>query len=282
MLVNSPDADGLNDRQLFDFPPDRDVYFEDLKVPMPVNTTDLKEVFVTIMEEHMTHQLYTFDSAACEEYKNLHDELVREKLKTNNEKAEGILSKARGYAARIAMIIHTLEQALHHVNHPSEETSWQTAISSDSVKAASVIIKHFNNQKLIMLGQLENEREGIDDGGTIQKRVARMLTMGTKNGDGVITPSDISQKHISEKVGTSYPTSKAIELIEIAVERGFGKAQDYTTPNKRSSTRFLKRPFSDLSNLSKETLKKACITEEQYNRAFSHPGMENSFQEEHD
>lgn len=166
----------------------------------------------------MIHQLYTFDSTAHEEYNNLHDELVREKLKTSNEKAEGILSKARGYTTRIAMIIHTLEQALHRVNHPLEETCWQTAISNDSVKAASVIIKHFNNQKLTILGQLENETEGIDDGGTIPKRVARFLIMGTGNGDGVITPSDISQRHISEKVGTSYPTSKTIELIDIAVK----------------------------------------------------------------
>ena len=37
MLTKAPDADGLNDRQLFDFPPERELYLEELKVPMPSN-----------------------------------------------------------------------------------------------------------------------------------------------------------------------------------------------------------------------------------------------------
>ena len=38
ILTKSPDFDGLNDRQLFDFPPEREVLLDDLKVPMPDGT----------------------------------------------------------------------------------------------------------------------------------------------------------------------------------------------------------------------------------------------------
>ena len=35
--------------------------------------------------------------------------------------------------------------------------------------------------------------------------------------------SDVCQKHISEKVGSSYPVSKATELVNIAAHLGFGE-----------------------------------------------------------
>ena len=45
--------------------------------------------------------------------------------------------------------------------------------------------------------------------------------MTRKNGSGKITP-EVSKKHISERVGGSYPTAKAIEALEEAVELGYG------------------------------------------------------------
>ncbi len=39
------DPDGFVDRQLFDFPPERDVYLGDLKIPIPADIPDLKEMF---------------------------------------------------------------------------------------------------------------------------------------------------------------------------------------------------------------------------------------------
>ena len=35
MLNEVPDADGLSDRQLFNFPPERDIFLDKLAVPMP-------------------------------------------------------------------------------------------------------------------------------------------------------------------------------------------------------------------------------------------------------
>ena len=137
MLTNSPDADGLNDRQLFDFPPDREVFLDDLKVPMPPDTAEL---FIEIMEQHKKKRVYTLENEAYEAYEGIHDELVKMKLKTHNENAQGILSKARGYAARIAMIVHALEQALERITTDSTPSDyWMTTVTKMAVKAAGVI-----------------------------------------------------------------------------------------------------------------------------------------------
>ena len=71
---------------------------------------------------------------------------------------------------------------------------------------------HFNQQKFIALGLAS------DDGGeqVMSNRMVRLLSMDSKQGNGVLNLSDISQKHISEKVGSSYPIHKAVELIEEA------------------------------------------------------------------
>ena len=50
-----PDPDGFVDRQLVDFPPDRDVYLEDLKVPIPDDISDLKDIIKVV---HVHAQYY--------------------------------------------------------------------------------------------------------------------------------------------------------------------------------------------------------------------------------
>ena len=44
-MLHSSDHDGMNDRQLFDFPPEHDVFLDQLKVPMPEDIPDLKAIF---------------------------------------------------------------------------------------------------------------------------------------------------------------------------------------------------------------------------------------------
>jgi len=125
MLNIAPDADGLNDRQLVDFPPEREMLLDELVVPMPLNTPDLQEIFLKIADNHQEMQVYNLEGDAYCAYRETHDKLVEDKLKSTNENAQGILSKARGYCARIAMVIHSLELALElldsqtslHQNH---------------------------------------------------------------------------------------------------------------------------------------------------------------------
>ena len=50
MLTLTPDADGLNDRQLFHLPPERELLLDDLVVPMPSDTPDLSEFLYHCMQ----------------------------------------------------------------------------------------------------------------------------------------------------------------------------------------------------------------------------------------
>ena len=43
-MVLADDPAGFVDWQLFDFPPERDMYLDDLKVPVPEDIPDLEEV----------------------------------------------------------------------------------------------------------------------------------------------------------------------------------------------------------------------------------------------
>ena len=264
MLNLTPDADGLNDRQLVDFPLEREMLLDELVVPMPSDTPDLLEIFEMIAENHDDTLIYTLENESYTAFRDIHDRLVEEKLKSTNENAQGILSKARGYVARIALVIHCLELSLS-----TSSPRWDTNISVDAVKAATAIIQHFNQQKFIMLGLNENSSDS-----SLSNRMIRLLTMTSKNGSGKITPSEVSQKHISERVGGSYPTSKAIEALEEAVKLGYGTIEDCITPNNRTVKHFRKRHFSELTNECKEQLKKAKVNEENYSRAFSSPGLE--------
>lgn len=232
-----------------------------------------------MMEHHRQSKVYTLDGNAFDEYHKIHDDLVEMKLKTTNENAQGILSKARGYAARIAMIVHVLEQALERLyTLPTTTSEWKTSVSVTAVKAAGVIIRHFNSQKFIMLG-LEESHD--DNNLVIPKKVVKVLSIETKNNDGIILPSEVSQKHISEKVGPSYPIAKAVEILEQAVQLGFGTMEDILTPNKRKTKRFRKRPLSDISEECKQELKRAHISDEVYGRAFLPQDNSNPITEEY-
>ena len=264
MLNLVPDADGLNDRQLFDFPPERELLLDDLEVPMPPDTPDLLQTFLAVYDNHHDRQAYTLEGDAYAKFRQTHDRLVHEKLRSKNEDVQGILSKARGYCARIAMVIHALEQALQ--THQDTSDPWNSIVSIKAVQAASAIIHHFNHQKFIMLGLSDGESLLQD---TLSSRVSRLLCVSWKTSDGTITPSEISQKHLCEKVGQSYPCAKAVELLKEAELMGFGTIEEVTPPNRRKSVVFKKRPYCDLSEECQTQLKRAKISEGEYSSSFT-------------
>lgn len=265
MLNLVPDADGLNDRQLFDFPPERELFLDELEVPMPTDTPDLLDIFLCLHDHHEDSKVYTLEDESYSEYRLTHDRLVNDKLRSSNEDVQGIVTKARGYTARISMVIHCLEQALHSISHSSDSQNWDCKVSLKAVKAASAIIDHFNKQKFIMLG--------IDDGvdsinSTLSSRMSRLLTLSWKSSDGTITPSEISQKHLSEKVGQSYPCSKALELLRDAESLGFGKVEESVSHNNRKVLFFRKRPYEDLPRDCQDQLKRAKVSQQAYSQSF--------------
>ena len=266
MLNLVQDADGLNDRQLFDFPPERELYLDELEVPMPRDTPDLYQVFLEIYNHHKDRVLYTLEGDSYAEYRSTHDRLVNEKLHSTNEDVQGILSKSRGYCARIAMVIHALEQALEKVccqQSPSQR--WNSRVSLKATKAASAITDHLNKQKFIMLG--------VDETSTslLSSRMCRLLSATWKTSDGIITPSEVSQKHLCERVGQAYPTYKALELLREAESLGYGTVGETTTPTKRKVNVFRKRKYEQLSTESVDQLKRAKLSSQDYSKSFGQP-----------
>ena len=131
------------------------------------------------------------------------------------------------------MVIHCLKQALQLIDS-MRTTPCNNNISFEAVQAATTVIMHFIQQKFIVLG-IDVESSTTD---VLSNRMVRLLTTPSKNGNGILTPSLLSQKHISERVGGSYPTSKAIEMLEEAETLGYGFFENVTTPNKRTIKQF--------------------------------------------
>ena len=273
-MLHSSDHDGMNDRQLFDFPPERDVFLDQLKVPMPEDIPNLKAIFCEVRDQHLQTKCYSLNGDAYKAFEQAHDNLVRQKMIAQDENVQGVLSKARGYTARLSMVLHCLEQAVSRVisqsfDDTASQPLWDLEVTAKAVNSAAAIIQHLNTQKIIMLGIGGVEPSA---GATaLSNRVVRLLMMESRSSDGIIYPSEVAQKHISEKVGQSYPITKAIDLMTEAAELGFGTLETATTTNNRTVKRFRKRRVSQLSDDATQLLKKSRVTENGYNCAFASP-----------
>ena len=122
-----------------------------------------------------------------------------------------------------------------------------------------------------MLGLAE---QGMCQNDPIDIRLVRLLSATSKQGDGTLTSSEVSQKHISEKVDGSYPIAKAIQLIEEDERLGFGKVTTATTPNNRIVKVFRKRPLTELYPDCHGILKRFKVSNDKYNAAFKRPLQE--------
>ena len=246
---------------------------------MPADTPDLLKVFLTVHDNHNSGSVvYCLEGDAYTIYQETHDQLVTQKLKTNSENAQGILSKARGYCARIDMVIHALEQALQQLDRSDLDTSaddvqpdWECRVTPKAVKAAPEIISHFNQQKFIMLGlNLDTDSEEDNSGSSISlpKKIVRLLSTTWRSNDGCITPSEVCQKHISERVGHSYPSSKAVDLLVEVESLRYGEMQEITTSNRRKVSVLRKRHYETLSEVCLENLKRSKVTKETFKKSF--------------
>ncbi len=142
-------------------------------------------------------------------------------------------------------------------------------VGAQTVQSAAAIVKHLNQQKIILAG-----KDVHPDGGSTSRvpqgdRIRRLLSNVHVPTDCCINPSTVGQKHISERVGTSYPVSKANELLETAADLGFGEFVVVHTPSNRNIRKFKKRRLEELPEHSLATLKKLRISEEAYKSTFA-------------
>ena len=274
-MLLSNDADGFNDRQLFVFPPQRDVFFNDLKLPIPPNIPSLQSVYFHVREMHKTSQEYTLDDDALVEFQKYHDDLVHRQSKESNENVQGILSKARGYVARLSMVLFVLEQTLAKIlegeNPECPTTMWSVTISADCVSAAASIMDYLIKQKLIMMDVVE---AGSSAHSTVPlvypngERLRRLLIFMSEDDEGHISPSKVAQKHICAPIDGKYTVSKALELFQSAETLGFGETVEQTTPTNRRVKKFRKTPYDLLTSDARSTLRQIRITEDTYRSFF--------------
>ena len=268
-MLLSEDADGFNDRQLFVFP-QRDVFLNDLKQPVPPNIPPLKSMYTLLRTIHSIARTYTITGEAIEAFREYHNSLVIRQSRQVDGNTQGILSKARGYTARLAMIIHALEQALAKIidgecdECPS--TSWSVDIPTDCIRASVTIMDYLIEQKLIMMDLIEQTSIHTEtNNGTIHDahRIRKLLVLPVEE-DGHISPSKVAQKHICAPVDGKYTVHKAIELFQSASSLGFGASVEHIVPgSNRKVTKFRKTPYIRLSADARKALRQIRITEDE-------------------
>ena len=277
-MLLSDDADGFNDRQLFVFPPQRDVLLNELKLPIPSNIPSLKGVYRLLRTIHSSPHTYVLVGDALDTYRDYHDQLVRRQSRQVDGNIQGILSKARGYTARLAMILFALEQTLTHIIEGEcdvcPNTSWSFDVSTSCSRAACTIMDYLIQQKLIIMDVTEvDEHNTLHADQLVQipdaKRMRRLLLLPLEDSDGQITPSKLAQKHICAPTDGKYTVVKALELFRSASSMGFGEQVDHVVPStNRKVSRFRKTPYTLLSSNARSALRQLRITEEEYNQTF--------------
>ena len=205
-VLMSDDADGFNGRQLFCFPPQRDAFLRDLKLPIPSDLPSLHDIYEHIRAIHMnTSFVYKFSEEALESFRTSHDDLVNRQGLQTNDNIQGILAKSRGYIARTSMLLFVLEQALTtvlnqqdllHSPDPAQQSSpmpsrWLTTINSDAIAGGSQIVNYLCQQKFTMMdlkevGPNDVRSDEFDDlGRDISSQLKRFLMMDVEK-DGEI------------------------------------------------------------------------------------------------
>ena len=259
------------------FPPQRDVLLDELKLPIPSNIPSLKGVYTLLCTIHSSPHTYVLIGDSLETYREYHDQLVRRQSQQLDGNIQGILSKARGYTARLAMILFALEQTLTHIIEGEcdvcPNTSWSFDVSNSCTRAACTIMDYLIQQKLIIMDVTEvNEDSTLHADQLLQipdaNRMRRLLLLPLEDNDGQITPSKVAQEHICAPTDRKYTVMKALELFRSATSMGFSEQVDHVLSTNRKVSQFQKTLYSLLSSNARSALRQLPITEEEYNLTF--------------
>ena len=243
-MLLADDADGFNDRQLFAFPPQRDVFLKDLALPIPEHLPSLENVYTILWRYHSQPIEYIITDEALETFEAYHDNLVTRQSKQHDENIQGILSKAHGFTARLSMVLFALEQAINITQYDDEddndsESQWSNEITKLCVEGATTIMDYLIGQKLIMMDLKEVTADTVPSGSMCTASIAqagrlkKLLLLPIEDDQGTISPSSLTRGHISEPVLGKYKVEKAIELCTLASNYGFGNMVDTVKPTRR-------------------------------------------------
>lgn len=277
-MLDTNDPDAFNDRQFFICPEEVEFMYSDLKVPMDPTVVRLEDIFRKIKYMHQDMIVYTFDGEAQAAFIRAHDELCSRKISIpDDEDRRGILSKARGQLARIAMILHSLEQAVELSMNDScssgEESEWNAVVAATSVKRAEEVMKFIIEQKFAMM--LPEVQVGTDTniltGSSILDENPKYLSKFLTFKNATIQASDVSQFRLmpptpnSSQSKNKYPVEQCKKFMKEVSAAGFGAVKEVQKSGSlRKALTFRKRPYSELEYAQLETQKKLRINEESY------------------
>lgn len=130
---------------------------KELALPIPSNLPSLENVYTILWRYHSEPIEYVINNEALETFEVYHNNLVTRQSRQHNENIQGILSKARGFTARLSMVLFALEQAIEIAGEQDEEegedsdAEWSNEITQVCVEAATTIMDYLISQKLIMM-----------------------------------------------------------------------------------------------------------------------------------
>ena len=281
-MVERNDPDAFNDRQFFVCPKEVEYKYGDLVVPMDPSAPKLENIFRVVRKHHSSQLLeYTFDVQGQQAFINFHDELCIRKVSIpDDEDRRGIISKAKGQCARLAMILCCLEQAVSvchgmDTEEEEEELGWDTTVSESHVLKAKNLIDYIIEQKFslmkaeVIIPDRDTVRDSILDTGN-----AKYLEKFLKFKGSQIQASDVSQYRLMPGLPCTsgsrnrYPVDQAKAFMRQVSEAGFGTCEEITKAgSKRKAFVFRKRSFSELDESRVEILKKIHIDSTTYSAA---------------
>ena len=286
-MAEEEDVDAFNDRFVIVCPKEKESMFDDY-VDLPEQYRNmLDSVFQKIYEAHQTPKEYKFNEQGLESFKIYHDDLVTRKCHVpDDENRRGILSKAKGQTARLAMIVHVLQQGF---TAPTQgDFEWNTEIDGTTMEYAKAIMNYLIAQKFELMPpeiRLTNSSEsatGLDEAQLNQfplvrqyaSKVAKVLlhkdtprVSSTVIAQGKIQPPLPVPDPAPEKFN-KFPTESAEKFLEATASYGFGTIQKKRTSEQaKAVTYFQRNNLQDLGDIQKKLLCVLSITEEQYELA---------------
>lgn len=167
-MAEEEDVNTFNDRFVIVCPKEKESMFGDyVDLPEQYRNT-LGSVFQKIYEAHQTPKEYKFNEQGLDSFKIYHDDLVTRKCHVpDDENRRGILSKAESQTARLAMIVHVLQQGFAATTQGDFE--WNTEIDGTTMEYAKAILNYLIAQKFELMPpeiRLTNSSEsatGLDE-----------------------------------------------------------------------------------------------------------------------
>jgi hypothetical protein len=266
-MLDRPDPDAFNDRQFFVCPEEVEYKYSQLKVPIDPSIPRLENVFKNIKLAHKCKVHYSLSNEAQVEFITIHDELSERKLAIkDDEDRRGILSKAKGQLARLAMVIQGLNESFMKCNDCDH--IWEYKISKESLLQAKNILDYIIQEKFALMKPevevtqvqpvLQTGSQKLDEN---PQYLSKFLSFKGRE----IMASDVSKYRLMPAIQSDkknkYPVEVCKDFMKEVSTAGYGSIIE--SGNRRSIT-FRKRHSSDMGGEQVENLKRMNFDIEAY------------------